>query len=124
MHRTQLSALCLVPTRVLLDQWLREIRLVYGGAVGCYGDGVRQLAPLTVATFESAYRHMDQLGDRFGLLIVDEVHHFGGGLRDEALEMTVADAPLGLPATPPRDSRAAALLPEPVGAAGFGRAAA
>src|SRR2546422_1523868 len=115
MHRTQLSALCLVPTRVLLDQWLREIRLVYGGAVGCYGDGVRQLAPLTVATFESAYRHMDQLGDRFGLLIVDEVHHFGGGLRDEALEMTVADARLGLTATPPRDSGAAACLAELVG---------
>jgi superfamily II DNA or RNA helicase len=115
MHRTQLSALCLVPTRVLLDQWLREIRVVYGGAVGCYGDGVRQLAPLTVATFESAYRHMDQLGDRFGLLIVDEVHHFGGGLRDEALEMTVADARLGLTATPPRDAGAAACLAELVG---------
>src|SRR5262245_18974937 len=78
MRRTQLSTLCLVPTRVLLDQWLRETRAVYRGAVGCYGDGVRHLAPLTVATFESAYRHMDQLGDRFGLLVVDEVHHFGG----------------------------------------------
>jgi superfamily II DNA or RNA helicase len=42
---------------------------------------MRQLAPLTVATFESAYRHMDQFGDRFGLLIVDEVHHFGGASR-------------------------------------------
>jgi len=115
MQRTQLSALCLVPTRVLLDQWLREIRVVYGGAVGCYGDGMRQLAPLTVATFESAYRHMDQFGDRFGLLIVDEVHHFGGGLRDEALEMTVADARLGLTATPPRDAGAAACLAELVG---------
>jgi len=115
MHRTQLSALCLVPTRVLLDQWLREIRVVYGGAVGCYGDGMRQLAPLTVATFESAYRHMDQFGDRFGLLIVDEVHHFGGGLRDEALEMTVANARLGLTATPTRDAHAAACLAELVG---------
>jgi superfamily II DNA or RNA helicase len=76
---------------------------------------VRQLAPLTVATFESAYRHMDQLGDRFGLLVVDEVHHFGGGLRDEALEMTVADARLGLTATPPRDASAAASLEELVG---------
>src|SRR5436190_24142717 len=116
MHRTQLSALCLVPTRVLLDQWLREIRAVYGCAVGCYGDGVRQLAPLTVATFESAYRHMDQLGDRFGLLIVDEVHHFGSGLRDEALEMTVADARLGLTATPVPDAGAEANPAETLGA--------
>jgi superfamily II DNA or RNA helicase len=79
MHRTRLSALCLVPTRVLLDQWLREIGAHYRGPVGCYGDGVRRWAPLTIATFESAYRHMD----RVDLVIVDEVHHFGGGLRDE-----------------------------------------
>jgi superfamily II DNA or RNA helicase len=115
MRRTRLPALCLVPTRVLLDQWLREIRGVYRGPVGSYGDGVRQLAPLTVATFESAYRHMDQLGDRFHLLIVDEVHHFGGGPRDEALEMIVADARLGLTATPSRDPSAAARLAELVG---------
>jgi superfamily II DNA or RNA helicase len=115
MQRTQLSALCLVPTRVLLDQWLREIRALYRGPVGCYGDGVRQWAPLTVATFESAYRHMDRLGDRFDLVIVDEVHHFGCGLRDEILEMTIAEARLGLTATPSRDAAVAARLTELVG---------
>ena len=115
MQRTQLSALCLVPTRVLLDQWSREIGAVYRGAIGCYGDGVRRVAPVTVATFEGAYRHMHEIGDRFDLLIVDEVHHFGGGLRDEALEMALADARLGLTATPPRDAGAAASLAELVG---------
>ena len=115
MQRTQLSALCLVPTRVLLDQWSREISAVYRGAIGCYGDGVRRVAPVTVATFEGAYRHMAEIGDRFDVLIVDEVHHFGGGLRDEALEMTIAASRLGLTATPPRDAGAAACLAELVG---------
>ena len=115
MRRTGLSALCLVPTRVLLDQWLRELRGVYRGLVGSYGDGVRQQAPLTIATFESAYRHMDQLGGRFDLLIVDEVHHFGAGFRDEALEMAIAGARLGLTATPPRNASAVARLAELVG---------
>ena len=115
VKQTRLGALCLVPTRVLLEQWLREIGAVYQGAVGCYGDGVRRLAPLTVATYESAYRHMHELGDRFELLIVDEAHHFGGGFRDEALEMSVAHARLGLTATPPRGGAPAARLAELVG---------
>ena len=115
MQRTQLSALCLVPTRVLLDQWSREVNAVYREAIGCYGDGVRRLAPITIATFEGAYRHMHEIGHRFDLLIVDEVHHFGGGLRDEALEMAIADARLGLTATPPRDTSAAACLSQLVG---------
>ena len=115
MQRTRLSAICLVPTRVLLDQWLREIGALYRGPVGCYGDGVRRWAPLTVATYESAYRHMDGLGDRFDLVIVDEVHHFGCGLRDETLEMTIAEARLGLTATPSRDAAVAARLAELVG---------
>jgi predicted nuclease of restriction endonuclease-like RecB superfamily len=115
MQRTQLSALCLVPTRVLLDQWWREASAVYRDAIGCYGDGVRRLAPVTIATFEGAYRHMHEIGHRFDLLIVDEVHHFGGGFRDEALEMAIADARLGLTATPPRDTSAAACLSDLVG---------
>jgi len=74
---------------------------VYGGVVGCLGDGERRLSPVTIATFESAYRYMHRIGNRFELLVVDEVHHFGGGLRDEALEMATAAARLGLTATPP-----------------------
>src|SRR5437016_10683015 len=58
---------------------------------------------------------MDRLGNRFDLLVVDEAHHFGCGLRDEALEMSIADARLGLTATPPRDAAVAERLVELVG---------
>ena len=101
---TGVAALCLVPTRVLLDQWVRSIKEHTGLSPGIFGDGERTLAPLTVATFESAWRHMDRIGHRFGLLVVDEAHHFGSGVRDEALEMCTADRRLGLTATPPREA--------------------
>jgi superfamily II DNA or RNA helicase len=114
MAATRSRALCLVPTRVLLQQWLSELERVYCGRVGCLGDGQWQLEPVTVATFESAYRHMPRIGRHFELLIVDEVHHFGGGVRDEALEMSVADERLGLTATPP-DAQALMRLAELVG---------
>jgi superfamily II DNA or RNA helicase len=115
MASTRLPVLCLVPTRVLLEQWQREITAVYPHPVGCHGDGRHDVTPVTVATYESAYRHMDHLGARFGLLIVDEVHHFGCGFRDEALEMTLASARLGLTATPPRDATHAPRLAELIG---------
>ena len=98
---TAVSTLCLVPTRVLLEQWIRVVRELTGYEPGVFGDGERTLRPITVATFESAWRNMDVIGDRFGLLIVDEAHHFGSGIRDEALEMSTASLRLGLSATPP-----------------------
>ena len=104
MASARTPTLCLVPTRVLLEQWLAELGRVYAGPLGCLGDGERRIESITVATFESAYRHMPQIGNRFGLLVVDEVHHFGGSLRDEALEMCVAPFRLGLTATLPGET--------------------
>jgi superfamily II DNA or RNA helicase len=106
----------LVPTRALLLQWERELSAIYAGAVGVVGDGARRITSITAMTFESAYRWLDVLGDQFDLLVVDEVHHFAGGLRTEALEMCVAPWRLGLTATaPPRGSPEAARIEELVG---------
>jgi superfamily II DNA or RNA helicase len=107
--RLRVAALCLVPTRVLLDQWARAIQECTGFSPGRLGDGERRIEPITVATFESGWRQMRQLGNRFQLLIVDEAHHFGAGMRDEALDMSIAPWRLGLTATPPTGQTAARL---------------
>jgi superfamily II DNA or RNA helicase len=112
--RTNVPALCLVPTRVLLDQWARAIEELLGVVPGRLGDGEHRVDRITVATFESAWRHMHRLGNAFGLLVVDEAHHFGAGLRDEALDMCTAPLRLGLTATKPRGP-AALRLDELVG---------
>jgi len=115
MARARESTICLVPTRVLLDQWCKELTRLFNGRVGRLGDGARQVESITVSTFESAYRRMYELGDRFGMLVVDEAHHFGGKVRDEALEMSIASARLGLTATPPTDEAGAGRLCELIG---------
>jgi superfamily II DNA or RNA helicase len=114
MARAGVPALCLVPTRVLLDQWARAIQEILGVVPGRLGDGERRIDSLTVATFESAWRAMHRLGNQFGMIVVDEAHHFGCGMRDEALDMCIAPLRLGLTATKPR-GQAAARLAELVG---------
>lgn len=106
--RTGESTLVLVPTRVLLEQWVGLLRAQLGDPIGIVGDGHKRLARVTVMTFESAYRCLDRHGDAFGLLVVDEAHHFSGGLRAEALEMCPAPLRLGLTATPPHPGSAGA----------------
>ncbi|HVY31909.1 MAG TPA: DEAD/DEAH box helicase family protein [Polyangiaceae bacterium] len=101
LAQSTVPAICLVPTRALLNQWLKELPAFYSGPIGCLGDGRQQVEDVTVATFESAYRWMPRIGNRFDLLVVDEAHHFGSGARDEALEMCTASRRLGLSATPP-----------------------
>src|SRR5262249_4400073 len=65
------------------------------------GDGEHRVAPITVSTYASAVVWAPRIGDRFGLVIVDEAHHVGAWCPHEVLEMLTAPARLGLTATPP-----------------------
>lgn len=109
------SALCLVPTRILLEQWYKQLRADYSGKVGFYGDGAHELGEVTVATYESAYRNMSSLGSQFGLIVIDEAHHFGNGIRDEIFEMAIAKYRLGLTGTLPRNPGQLEKLSEHIG---------
>lgn len=100
---TAASTLCLVPTRVLLDQWCAVLAEAGLSTIGRFGDGEARLQPVTVATYASANRHAEELGRRFGLVVVDECHHFSGQSSHECLEMCAAHWRLGLTATPEDD---------------------
>jgi superfamily II DNA or RNA helicase len=92
-------ALVVVPTRQLLHQWRAAIIQFYSGPVGVYGDGEHDLQPFTVATYESAHRHVDQVGDHFDLIVVDEAHHLASREVSEVAQMATAPFRLGLSAT-------------------------
>jgi superfamily II DNA or RNA helicase len=102
LKSTGLPAVVLCPTRALLAAWEEELSRRLREPIGVIGDRHRRIERVTVMTFESAYRHLQDLGDRFGLLVVDEAHHFAGGIRCEALEACPAIARLGLTATAPQ----------------------
>jgi superfamily II DNA or RNA helicase len=112
----------LCPTRVLLAQWAEAVKAFYGAPVGVVGDGEHVVEDVTIMTFESAYRKMDAIGDRFALLVVDEAHHFAAGVRGEALEACAAPYRLGLTATAPDEgSDGEAVLARLVGPTVFSR---
>ena len=109
------TALVVVPTIDLLDQWRDELETEFDCTVGQLGGGTQELGDVTVSTYDSAYLRADELGDRFGLAVFDEVHHLGGeGYRDVA-RLLVAPARLGLTATFERPDGAHEVLTELVG---------
>ena len=93
------AALVVVPTIDLLEQWRRECETEFRVEVGQLGGGEQRVEALTVATYDSAYLRADDVGDRFGLVVFDEVHHLGGEGYREIARLVAAPARLGLTAT-------------------------
>ena len=110
IERCARSTLIVVPTLDLLNQWFDGLSERFGEElVGAIGGGAFEVRPITVITYDSAYIHLDRLGDRFGLLICDEAHHLPGPSYVQAARMSLAPFRLGLTATPPEGDRLAVL---------------
>jgi len=106
-----------VPTLALLKQWYSILSDSFGMSVpvGLLGGGYHEIAPLTVTTYDSAYIHAERYGDRFALVVYDEVHHLPAEKYATIPEMLLAPYSLGLTATPERPDGGHELLPELVG---------
>jgi len=106
------DGLIIVPTLDLMHQWYALLRAAFPDQeIGLIGGGYHEPQPLTIATYDSAARHIDRLGDRFGLLIFDEAHHLPSEFYRGIAEFSLAPYRLGLTATPERsDGRDADLL--------------
>jgi superfamily II DNA or RNA helicase len=114
LSRLARSALVVTPTIDLLNQWYGVLKTSFDCPVGVIGGGSYELQALTVTTYDSAYLHMERLGDRFACLVFDECHHLPGPTYALAAEMSIAPFRLGLSATPERgdggDARLEALI--------------
>jgi len=109
------STLVVAPTLDLVRQWASLLAATFGCEVGLLGGGEHSILPLTVSTYDSAYLHMDRIGNRFGLLVFDEAHHLPSESYALSAWASLAPFRLGLTATPSRADGKEALLDELVG---------
>lgn len=96
------STLVLAPTLELVRQWHGLLQQAFRCNVGMIGGGTYDICPITVSTYDSAYLHMDHLGNRFGLVVFDECHHLPSESYSLAAQLCLAPYRLGLTATPER----------------------
>lgn len=99
-----LWTLVVVPTIDLLGQWRRALMEALDApadAIGAFGGGDHDIAPITIITYESAQLRPDTLR-HFGLLIFDECHHLPAPTYRQIAEGAFTPLRLGLSATPER----------------------
>jgi len=115
IERMGTPTLVVVPTIDLLVQWREELQSEFGVPVGQLGGGTQEIRDLTVATYDSAMIRAEDLGNRFGLAIFDEVHHLGGERYREIARLLAAPARMGLTATFERPDGAHEVIADLVG---------
>jgi superfamily II DNA or RNA helicase len=99
IHFAKRSTLIVVPTIDLMHQWYEVLTANLSSEVGLLGGGYHEVKDLTVATYDSAYLHVERIGNRFGLLVFDECHHLPGDRYKQIALSSIAPLRLGLSAT-------------------------
>ncbi len=115
IRELSVSTLVVVPTLALLDQWKQKLEVFGGEYVGEFSGRRKELRPITVTTYDSAYINAETLGDKFLLLIADECHHLPAESYRQIAEMSIAPYRLGLTAIYEREDGLHERLPDLIG---------
>jgi superfamily II DNA or RNA helicase len=111
----KVPTLIVVPTIDLMNQWAEAVRAKLRAEVGMIGGGEDSLKGITVITYDSAYTRAEELGNKFLLLVFDEVHHLPSEGYSLIAKLFASPYRLGLTATPERDDGRHSLYPDLVG---------
>lgn len=121
IEKANAASLVVVPTLDLVDQWTSVLSRYFAAdsnttkKIGNLGGGVEDIQPITVSTYDSAYLRAAFLGNKFRLVVFDEVHHLAApGYRTIAEQMATPFR-LGLTATIEREDELHRDLPRLVG---------
>ena len=101
--RNNSKTLILVHTKLLFEQWLKEIALQIPNVVaGKIGDGHFTIGDVTVAIYKTAHNNLDKLRDEFSTLIVDEAHKCPADMFSTVVNNINAKIKIAITATPRR----------------------
>ena len=119
IEKVNASSLVIVPTIDLMDQWTSVLTKFFSHSdtikIGNLGGGSDDIQAITVSTYDSAYLRAPSLGNRFGLVIFDEVHHLAAPGYRSIAEQFASPFRLGLTATIEREDDLHKDLPRLVG---------
>ncbi len=115
IEKVNSSTFIVVPTLDLVNQWRKELKKAFSIEIGEYTGNKKKIKPIVVSTYNSAYINAAYLGNKFKLLIFDEVHHLPSESFRHIAEMFASPYRLGLTATFEREDELHEELPRLIG---------
>ena len=110
------ASLVIVPTIDLMDQWTSVLSKYFNNIkIGNLGGGLDDIQAITVCTYDSAYIRAANIGNKFALVIFDEVHHLAAPGYRSIAEQFASPFRLGLTATIEREDNLHKDFPRLVG---------
>ncbi len=94
------KTLVITHTIPLRNQWVREIEKVYGFTPDIIGSGkFGTNTPIVVGNVQTLYRRVDDIYNKFGLVILDELHHVSAPTFSRILDKMTSKYKIGLSGT-------------------------
>lgn len=110
------ASIVIVPTIDLMDQWTSVLSKYFPHIkIGNLGGGSDDIQAITVSTYDSAYIRASSLGNKFSLIIFDELHHLAAPGYRSIAERFASPFRLGLTATIEREDNLHKDFPRLVG---------
>ncbi|MFN3267719.1 MAG: DEAD/DEAH box helicase [Zestosphaera sp.] len=100
------ATLIITYTKEQLTQWEKFIKTftdIPPSHIGLYYSREKKILPVTLATYQTAFKYIEKLAPYFNLLIIDEVHHLPAEKFKHIAITSPAKYRLGLSATPYRE---------------------
>ena len=110
------KTLIIVHTVKLRDQWIEEIKKVFGIKAGIIGSGKFETNPIiVVANVQTLVKRVPEVSNMFGTIVIDECHHLPSTTFKNIIDKVRARYKIGLSATLTRKDGKGILLKDYIG---------